>query len=125
MEDVELQPLLEAAWCTLDNDAAAQQIDFKMDCGECVIQGDTSLLYAAFRNLLENAVKYNHPGGNICISVSCHKGSAHLVFQNSGMTIFLNLSIAQRNLTITESPAPAWDLLSHKLFLGGMAEILK
>lgn len=87
LEDVELQPLLEAAWCTLDNDAAAQQIDFKMDCGECVIQGDTSLLYAAFRNLLENAVKYNHPGGNICISVSCHKGSAHLVFQNSGMGI--------------------------------------
>ena len=87
LEDVELQPLLEAAWCTLDKRAAAQQVDFRMDCRDCVIQGDAGLLYTAFRNLMENAVKYNHSGGTIDIIASCQDSIVHLVFRNTGMGI--------------------------------------
>lgn len=49
------------------------------------VNGNATLLYAIFRNLVENSLKYG--GGNLVIHVECasiHDGKCHLVYYDTG-----------------------------------------
>lgn len=52
----------------LSDDVAEKEIDINLECSCDEVFGNRSLLYRAFYNLVENAVKYNRVGGRINIS---------------------------------------------------------
>ena len=41
--------------------------------GDCTITGSYLLLYRAVYNLVENAIKYNHPGGKVTVNIQQKK----------------------------------------------------
>lgn len=49
------------------------------------VYGSPELLYRTFFNLIENAVKYNHDGGNVDVTVSAENGCACIVVKDSGI----------------------------------------
>ena len=52
------------------------------------VRGDADLLYRAFANLIENAVKYNHPGGTVNVTVApADDGSAEVTVEDTGIGI--------------------------------------
>ena len=50
----------------------------------CAIDGHAQFLSQAVGNLLDNAVKFSLPGGNISIGLSCQDGTARLSVADSG-----------------------------------------
>lgn len=84
--DVTLYPLIETAAKELAARAEARNVIISV-AGDRDLQVHASpnLLYRVFFNLTENAVKYNHDGGNVDITVKQEKGRACVVVEDSGI----------------------------------------
>ncbi|MCQ5129098.1 HAMP domain-containing histidine kinase [Butyricicoccus faecihominis] len=68
-ETVPLRPLLEQALRELAARAAEHGVRLSLDNEQqAAVTGNASLLYRAFFNLIENAIKYNRPGGSVTLS---------------------------------------------------------
>jgi signal transduction histidine kinase len=65
--------------------AADSDVKVTADLRPCVVQGDGVLLERLIRNLLNNAIKYNHPGGTVHVVVGA--GDAVLSVVNTGPVI--------------------------------------
>jgi len=59
-------------------------IQVRIDCPDIQIQGDRSRLATALSNLIDNAVQYNKPGGQIHISADTRNGTLNLVVSDTG-----------------------------------------
>ena len=59
-------------------------IQVRIDCPDIQIQGDRSRLATALSNLIDNAVQYNKPGGQIHISAETRNGRLNLVVSDTG-----------------------------------------
>ena len=55
--------------CDLTSIAEQKQIKLIQEDGDCTITGSYLLLYRAVYNLVENAIKYNHPGGKVTVNI--------------------------------------------------------
>ena len=65
LEPVALRPLMELVFSELATRAEAADVTLSLS-GDCPpVRGDGTLLYRALFNLVENAVKYNRPGGRV------------------------------------------------------------
>lgn len=53
----------------------------------CLVEVDQSRMRQVFANLLDNAIKYNHEGGSVAISVVQEPGLAVVHFRDTGMGI--------------------------------------
>ena len=51
---------------------------------ELSVKGNQSLIYAIFRNLVENSLRYAGPGITICIESSISEGVAHFKYADNG-----------------------------------------
>ena len=51
------------------------------------IKGNPSLIYAIFRNLVENSIRYAGPGITICVDCSTSDGVAHFKYADNGKGI--------------------------------------
>ncbi len=51
----------------------------------CIVQADRPMIHTVMRNLMNNAVKFSHPGSEILVSVSCDDEHAHVTVKDSGM----------------------------------------
>lgn len=51
------------------------------------VRADRALLRQVFQNLLGNAIKYNRPGGRVCLELAQEGGSAVFTMTNSGTAI--------------------------------------
>lgn len=69
-QEFSLLTLLEEVLVDLTPVAAKKNVALFLDCKEFQISGDCDLLYRAFYNLVENAIKYNIPDGRAAIAVS-------------------------------------------------------
>lgn len=69
-EEVLLEPLFDAIGAELSNLISMQHMSYHVDCGNLTVNGNSSLLYRAFFNLIENACKYGSDNGNIWIKAS-------------------------------------------------------
>jgi signal transduction histidine kinase len=66
-------------------DAAGVELD--LDLGEGVVNGDRALLWRLIGNLVENAIRYNRPGGWARIRVGTEGANVMLKVENSGPII--------------------------------------
>lgn len=67
-EDVLLAPLLEDILVDLRPMASKQGVQTSYVAAEqLIVSGDPDLLRRAFKNLIENAIRYNRPGGSVTI----------------------------------------------------------
>lgn len=83
--EVSLPELFTDIFSELSPALTARHIRYDVDCNECpVVWGDQNLLYRAFFNLVENAVKYNREGGSISISSSCRGNICEIRIQDTG-----------------------------------------
>ena len=75
-ETISLAELTEEVFCDLASVAEQKQIELIQRDGDCTVAGSYLLLYRAVYNLVENAIKYNHPSGKV--TVTLHPGKVIL-----------------------------------------------
>ena len=75
-ETISLAELTEEVFCDLASVAEQKQIELIQRDGDCIVTGSYLLLYRAVYNLVENAIKYNHPSGKV--TVTLHPGKVIL-----------------------------------------------
>ncbi|MCM2413187.1 ATP-binding protein [Streptomyces sp. RKAG290] len=80
---VALDSTVASVSATLADEAAAAGLTVRTDCEPLTVQGDDVLLEHLVRNLLINAVRYNHPGGSVRIRIR----SGALEVSNTGPRI--------------------------------------
>ncbi|MBW4572794.1 MAG: PAS domain-containing sensor histidine kinase [Tolypothrix carrinoi HA7290-LM1] len=67
-EVVEVRSLIASVWATLEPIAQQQQLTLDSKGGENLwIKADKSRIYQVFLNLLDNSIKYSHPGTKIYV----------------------------------------------------------
>lgn len=70
-QEVSLGPLLEEVMHDLQPVANAKNVTLHLvNEADVVVHGDGSLLTRAFSNLVENGIRYNHPGGTVTVTIS-------------------------------------------------------
>lgn len=72
-ETFSLAELTDEVLCDLTSIAEQKQIKLIQKDGDCTITGSYLLLYRAVYNLVENAIKYNHPGGKVTVNIQQKK----------------------------------------------------
>ena len=86
-EDVSLLILAEEVCETLSDAAKMKNISLTVNGDYGVINGVRRLLYEVIYNLCDNAIKYNHPGGHVNISVTDQHGIVKISVSDSGIGI--------------------------------------
>ncbi len=86
-EVVELRILLEQAVRELSGQAKDRDVAFKISGDSVTVRGNPSLLYRAFYNLIENAIKYNRRGGTVSVSLESDEDLVHIRVEDTGMGI--------------------------------------
>ena len=85
---VDLSHLVAAAIDDLSALADEMQLSIETDFpGGIMVQGERRYLSAILQNLLENARKYNRPGGRVQVSATTENGTVHLHIRNTGKPI--------------------------------------
>jgi len=69
--------------------AESREIELILDAPEhpVIVEGDKSKLGQVFNNLLSNAVKFNHPGGNVTISIEESSDTINVTVSDTGIGI--------------------------------------
>ena len=72
-DSISLAVLTDEVCCDLASIADQKEIELIQEDGDCTVTGSYLLLYRAVYNLVENAIKYNHPGGKVTVKISQKK----------------------------------------------------
>lgn len=86
-EKIELSSLIEEAIQDLSYIADKKDIDIENNCKEIYIEGSDILIYRAFYNLIENAIKYNKNHGYIKIYSKIKNNFIEIFVEDSGIGI--------------------------------------
>lgn len=72
-DSISLAALTDEVFCDLISVADQKEVELIQKDGDCTVIGSYLLLYRAVYNLVENAIKYNHPGGKVTVKISQKK----------------------------------------------------
>lgn len=86
-ETVALRPLLDQAVRELSGGAKAHDVTLTVSGQAPAVQGNAGLLYRAVSNLIENAVKYNHPGGTVSVTLGQAGADVCIQVEDTGIGI--------------------------------------
>ncbi len=86
-DPIELRAMIEDLVGSRQNAIHDGRIQVGLDCPETHIQADRSRLYTALSNLVDNAIHYNKPGGEIRISGEVQNGTLSLSIADTGQGI--------------------------------------
>ena len=86
-DTISLAALADEVLCDLAPIADQKQITLFQSDKDCIVTGSYLLLYRAVFNLVENAIKYNQPGGSVQITISRSNGKAILRVADTGCGI--------------------------------------
>ena len=86
-EDVSLRLLAEEVCETLSDAAKMRNVSLKVSGDDGVVNGVHRLLYEIVYNLCDNAIKYNHLGGSVNISVQQNTNEVWFHIQDTGIGI--------------------------------------
>lgn len=84
---VEPRPMLLQAVQELSQRAKAGGVTLSVEGEAPSVMGNPGLLYRAFYNLIENAIKYNRPGGSVKIALKEEEGAVLLSVADTGTGI--------------------------------------
>lgn len=89
-DHISLAALTEEVICDLSDVADKKDISFTQKSGDVQITGNDTLIYRAIYNLLENAVKYNRPGGSVSVEINQNNEFADIIVTDTGAGIDQN-----------------------------------
>ena len=72
---------------SLEHFAAEKQVRLTLEGSDTMLRGVPELLRGIVYNLTDNAIKYNHPGGSVTVTVSRQKDEAVLTVSDTGIGI--------------------------------------
>jgi signal transduction histidine kinase len=84
---IDLADLARVALAATEASAADRSVTVEQAFGATHVVGDPILLEQLIRNLLDNAIRYNHPHGWVRITISGHPRQAEIVVANTGPPI--------------------------------------
>lgn len=82
---VDLAALAEAELAKVAAVARAESVSIETELGCAEIHGHQGMLEIAVRNLVENAIGYNHPGGSVRVVAGRERGMTVVVVENDGL----------------------------------------
>ncbi|GAB3400547.1 sensor histidine kinase [Flindersiella endophytica] len=85
--DVDLAELVEHVVSQSRPAAEAAGVEVSTALFTAPVTGDPVLLERLAHNLLDNAIAYNRPGGEVVVTTSCSLGQARLEIGNTGRTL--------------------------------------
>lgn len=83
-EVIELDALMEEVTADLDPLAQEKNITLNNDCKPVNMTGSDILIYRLVYNLTENAIKYNHSGGNVTVSTKKRNDKISITVADDG-----------------------------------------
>ena len=83
-DQIALAPLVEEILTDLTPLAQKNNISLQQDCTELGMVGSDALTYRLVFNLVENGIKYNRPGGAVCVTLRREKQVAVLRVTDTG-----------------------------------------
>ncbi len=86
-EPVELLALCQNTAESLRRAAVEKQVELRVEGEELQVPGRPSILLEVVYNLLDNAIRYNRPGGTVEVAVGREEGMAVLRVADTGMGI--------------------------------------
>ena len=86
-EPVALRELVGQVLADVSTEAAAGQIDVSMSLVDSWLHGDPVLLRQLLANLLQNAVRHNHPGGTVRLTAALQDDAVSLQVTNTGPVV--------------------------------------
>ena len=86
-DHISLSALVEEVICDLTPVADERKVTLIQKPGDAEITGSDPLLYRAVYNLVENAIKYNRPGGTVTVGVRTEDNTVMLSVADTGIGI--------------------------------------
>ncbi len=87
-ENIRLADVVNDCMRFLKESAIRHNVTLETDCDEnAVVRGSRSMLEELVTNLVNNAISYNKPGGNVWVSVKREGGSVVLTVRDNGIGI--------------------------------------
>ena len=86
-ESVELYALTYETTERLRQAAESHQVSIELEGAPITVRGVRQMLSEAVYNLCDNAIKYNHPGGKVHVSVNASPEGARLAVSDNGIGI--------------------------------------
>ena len=83
-DHISLADMAEEVICDLTAVADKKEITINQNPGTAEIIGNDTLIYRAIYNLVENAIKYNHTGGNVTVSIKEDGEFATVIISDNG-----------------------------------------
>ena len=87
---IQLAPMIEEVLADLSPLAEKSGVTLSQTGDDLWITGSDVLVYRAIFNLVENGVKYNHPGGSVCVAASRREREAVVEVTDTGCGILDN-----------------------------------
>ena len=84
---IQLAPMIEEVLADLSPLAEKSGVTLSQTGDDLWITGSDVLVYRAIFNLVENGVKYNHPGGSVCVAASHREREAVVEVTDTGCGI--------------------------------------
>ena len=86
-KDVELYGLCDEVMQSLESIAKKQEITLQMQGQAQTVHGVEQVLHEMVYNLCDNAIKYNHPGGRVTITVGRQEQGVYVSVADTGIGI--------------------------------------
>ena len=86
-DSIQLSEIIEEVICDLASVGDKKNISLIQKSGDARITGNDTLIYRAIYNLIENAIKYNHPGGHVTVEVQLCEPFASILISDTGSGI--------------------------------------
>lgn len=112
-DTIVLEDLVEEVLCDLDAVAEKKGVRLVQDPGQAQITGNDTLIYRAIYNMVENAIKYNRPGGEVHVSLSDASPLPPSSFNKYSCQSFARVLVSDTGLGI---PPEDWDKIFDPFF---------
>jgi two-component system, OmpR family, phosphate regulon sensor histidine kinase PhoR len=86
-DPINLRSMIDELVASRQNAINERDLHVTLDCPQTQVQTDRSRLYTALSNLIDNAINYNKPGGEIRVSAEVQNGTLSVAVADTGYGI--------------------------------------
>src|SRR5262245_6476771 len=86
-DPINLRKMIDELVASRQNAINERDLHVTLDCPQTQVQADRSRLYTALSNLIDNAINYNKPGGEIRVSAEIQNGALSVAVADTGYGI--------------------------------------